>query len=120
MTLQPCLAQRDAAPLAAGKLLDEPTNHLDAESVEWLENHLARYAGAVLAVTHDRYFLDNVAEWIAEVDRGESYLDGKWQAALNDDGVSAETKTLIRDCHTSVRSGHDQMSALKHGMESNA
>jgi ATPase subunit of ABC transporter with duplicated ATPase domains len=51
-------------------LLDEPTNHLDAESVQWLEQHLAAYPGAVLAVTHDRYFLDNVAEWIAEVDRG--------------------------------------------------
>ena len=51
-------------------LLDEPTNHLDAESVQWLEQHLAGYAGAVLAVTHDRYFLDNVAQWIAEVDRG--------------------------------------------------
>ena len=51
-------------------LLDEPTNHLDAESVNWLEGHLKSYPGAVLAVTHDRYFLDNVAEWIAEVDRG--------------------------------------------------
>ncbi|MBD7956565.1 energy-dependent translational throttle protein EttA [Microbacterium sp. Sa4CUA7] len=51
-------------------LLDEPTNHLDAESVLWLEQHLQKYAGAVIAVTHDRYFLDNVAEWIAEVDRG--------------------------------------------------
>ena len=55
-------------------LLDEPTNHLDAESVTWLEQHLSQYAGAVLAVTHDRYFLDNVAEWIAEVDRGRLYL----------------------------------------------
>ena len=52
-------------------LLDEPTNHLDAESVLWLENHLANYKGAVLAVTHDRYFLDHVAEWICEVDRGK-------------------------------------------------
>src|SRR5699024_5149041 len=51
-------------------LLDEPTNHLDAESVLWLEQHLASYPGAVLAVTHDRYFMDNVAQWIAEVDRG--------------------------------------------------
>ena len=51
-------------------LLDEPTNHLDAESVQWLEQFLASYPGAVLAVTHDRYFLDNVAQWIAEVDRG--------------------------------------------------
>ena len=50
-------------------LLDEPTNHLDAESVLWLEQHLQSYEGAVIAVTHDRYFLDHVAEWIAEVDR---------------------------------------------------
>src|SRR4051794_31999176 len=54
-------------------LLDEPTNHLDAESVQWLEHHLANYEGAVLAVTHDRYFLDNVAEWILELDRGRAY-----------------------------------------------
>src|SRR3982751_6231629 len=52
-------------------LLDEPTNHLDAESVEWLEQHLARYAGTIIAVTHDRYFLDNVAGWILELDRGQ-------------------------------------------------
>ena len=52
-------------------LLDEPTNHLDAESVEWLEQHLQQYPGTVLAVTHDRYFLDNVAGWILELDRGE-------------------------------------------------
>jgi sulfate-transporting ATPase len=54
-------------------LLDEPTNHLDAESVAWLEQHLAQYPGCVVAVTHDRYFLDNVAEWILELDRGEGY-----------------------------------------------
>ena len=54
-------------------LLDEPTNHLDAESVAWLEGHLANYPGAVIAITHDRYFLDHVAEWIAEVDRGRLY-----------------------------------------------
>jgi len=52
-------------------LLDEPTNHLDAESVQWLEQHLQRYKGTVIAVTHDRYFLDNVAGWILELDRGE-------------------------------------------------
>ena len=52
-------------------LLDEPTNHLDAESVGWLEQHLGRYAGTVIAVTHDRYFLDNVAGWILELDRGQ-------------------------------------------------
>ena len=64
-------------------LLDEPTNHLDAESVEWLENHLSRYAGAVLAVTHDRYFLDNVADWILELDRGRAYpYEGNYSTYL--------------------------------------
>src|SRR5699024_2935542 len=52
-------------------LLDEPTNHLDAESIQWLEQHLQKYQGTVIAVTHDRYFLDNVAGWILELDRGE-------------------------------------------------
>src|SRR3954454_18459529 len=64
-------------------LLDEPTNHLDAESVLWLEQHLSSYAGAVLAVTHDRYFLDNVAQWIAEVDRGHLYpYEGNYSTYL--------------------------------------
>ena len=64
-------------------LLDEPTNHLDAESVLWLEQHLAAYPGAVLAVTHDRYFLDNVAQWIAEVDRGRLYpYEGNYSTYL--------------------------------------
>ena len=64
-------------------LLDEPTNHLDAESVLWLEQHLAAYAGAVLAVTHDRYFLDHVAQWIAEVDRGHLYpYEGNYSTYL--------------------------------------
>ena len=64
-------------------LLDEPTNHLDAESVQWLEQYLAGYAGAVLAVTHDRYFLDNVAQWIAEVDRGRLYpYEGNYSTYL--------------------------------------
>ncbi len=64
-------------------LLDEPTNHLDAESVQWLEQHLANYHGAVLAVTHDRYFLDNVAQWIAEVDRGRLYpYEGNYSTYL--------------------------------------
>jgi ATP-binding cassette ChvD family protein len=64
-------------------LLDEPTNHLDAESVLWLEQHLSSYAGAVLAVTHDRYFLDHVAEWIAEVDRGNLYpYEGNYSTYL--------------------------------------
>lgn len=64
-------------------LLDEPTNHLDAESVLWLEQHLAKYAGAVIAITHDRYFLDHVAEWIAEVDRGRLYpYEGNYSTYL--------------------------------------
>lgn len=64
-------------------LLDEPTNHLDAESVLWLEQHLASYPGAVIAVTHDRYFLDNVAQWIAEVDRGRLYpYEGNYSTYL--------------------------------------
>ncbi len=68
-------------------LLDEPTNHLDAESVDWLENHLARYAGAVLAVTHDRYFLDNVAQWILELDRGRAYpYEGNYSTYLEKKG----------------------------------
>jgi ATP-binding cassette ChvD family protein len=65
-------------------LLDEPTNHLDAESVEWLEKHLAQYPGAVLAVTHDRYFLDNVAQWILELDRGHAYpYEGNYTTYLD-------------------------------------
>ena len=64
-------------------LLDEPTNHLDAESVLWLEQHLESYPGAVIAVTHDRYFLDNVAQWIAEVDRGRIYpYEGNYSTYL--------------------------------------
>jgi ATP-binding cassette ChvD family protein len=75
-------------------LLDEPTNHLDAESVQWLEQHLAKYPGTVIAITHDRYFLDNVAEWIMELDRGRAvgyegnystYLEKK-QARLKVEG----------------------------------
>ena len=64
-------------------LLDEPTNHLDAESVLWLEQHLATYPGAVLAITHDRYFLDNVAEWILELDRGKTHpYEGNYSTYL--------------------------------------
>ncbi|MGI8879330.1 MAG: energy-dependent translational throttle protein EttA [Jatrophihabitans sp.] len=64
-------------------LLDEPTNHLDAESVQWLEQHLAKYPGAVLAVTHDRYFLNNVAEWILEIDRGHTHpYEGNYSTYL--------------------------------------
>ena len=65
-------------------LLDEPTNHLDAESVAWLESHLKAYAGAVLAITHDRYFLDNVAEWILEIDRGKTHpYEGNYTTYLD-------------------------------------
>jgi len=64
-------------------LLDEPTNHLDAESVQWLEQHLAKYPGTILAVTHDRYFLDNVATWILELDRGRAYpYEGNYSTYL--------------------------------------
>ena len=64
-------------------LLDEPTNHLDAESVQWLEQHLEKYAGTVVAVTHDRYFLDNVAQWILELDRGRAYpYEGNYSTYL--------------------------------------
>ncbi len=85
-------------------LLDEPTNHLDAESVAWLERHLADYPGTVVAVTHDRYFLDNVAGWILELDRGQgipwegnysSWLEQKEQRlALEEKGSAARRKTL--------------------------
>ncbi|WP_445757044.1 energy-dependent translational throttle protein EttA [Polaribacter sp.] len=88
-------------------LLDEPTNHLDAESVHWLEHHLAEYKGTVIAVTHDRYFLDNVAGWILELDRGEgipwkgnysSWLDQKSQRmAQESKTASKRQKTLERE-----------------------
>jgi len=88
-------------------LLDEPTNHLDAESVAWLELHLQRYEGTVIAVTHDRYFLDHVAEWILELDRGEgipwkgnysSWLEQKQaRLALEEKGDHKREKTLERE-----------------------
>ncbi|WP_299055701.1 energy-dependent translational throttle protein EttA [uncultured Polaribacter sp.] len=88
-------------------LLDEPTNHLDAESVHWLEHHLAQYKGTVIAVTHDRYFLDNVAGWILELDRGEgipwkgnysSWLDQKSnRMAQESKTASKRQKTLERE-----------------------
>ncbi len=88
-------------------LLDEPTNHLDAESVLWLEQHLAQYAGTVIAVTHDRYFLDNVAGWILELDRGEgipwkgnysSWLDQKSSRMAGEEKVASKRrKTLERE-----------------------
>ncbi len=74
-------------------LLDEPTNHLDAESVQWLEQHLANYPGAVLAVTHDRYFLDNVAGWICEVDRGRLYpYEGNYSTYLEKKGARLQVQ----------------------------
>src|SRR5678815_2777072 len=88
-------------------LLDEPTNHLDAESVAWLERHIQEYAGTVIAVTHDRYFLDNVAGWILELDRGagipwegnySSWLEQKGKRlALEEKQASAHQKTLERE-----------------------
>ncbi len=88
-------------------LLDEPTNHLDAESVHWLEHHLAQYKGTVIAVTHDRYFLDNVAGWILELDRGEgipwkgnysSWLDQKSKRLAEESkSASKRQKTLERE-----------------------
>ena len=88
-------------------LLDEPTNHLDAETVAWLEQHLARYKGTIIAVTHDRYFLDNVAGWILELDRGEgipfegnysSWLDQKAKRlAVEEKQESKRQKTLQRE-----------------------
>ena len=88
-------------------LLDEPTNHLDAESIDWLEQHLQQYEGTVIAVTHDRYFLDDVAEWILELDRGEgipwkgnysSWLEQKSQRlALDEKVASKRRKTLERE-----------------------
>ena len=88
-------------------LLDEPTNHLDAESILWLEHHLQQYQGTVIAVTHDRYFLDNVAEWILELDRGEgipwkgnysSWLDQKTKRMIQEEKqVSKRRKSLERE-----------------------
>ena len=88
-------------------LLDEPTNHLDAESVAWLEHHLQQYAGTVIAVTHDRYFLDNVAGWILELDRGQgipwkgnysSWLEQKMERLRREEkSQSARQKTLARE-----------------------
>src|SRR5437868_6916397 len=88
-------------------LLDEPTNHLDAESVAWLEHHLQNYAGTIIAVTHDRYFLDNVAGWILELDRGEgipwkgnysSWLDQKQERLRREEKSESERqKTLQRE-----------------------
>jgi energy-dependent translational throttle protein EttA len=88
-------------------LLDEPTNHLDAESVAWLEHHLAEFTGTIVAITHDRYFLDNVAEWILELDRGEgipwkgnytSWLEQKQERLRREEkSASARQRTLERE-----------------------
>ncbi|MCQ2604002.1 MAG: energy-dependent translational throttle protein EttA [Spirochaetia bacterium] len=105
-------------------LLDEPTNHLDAETVAWLEHHLQQYAGTVIAVTHDRYFLDNVAGWILELDRGKgipwkgnysSWLEQKEKRlALEEKQESERQKTLKRELewiHMSPKGRHDKSKA---------
>jgi len=95
-------------------LLDEPTNHLDAESVEWLENHLKEYAGAVLMITHDRYFLDNVVEWILELDRGKyfpyegnysTYLEKKSKRLEQEDREATGRQKAIKDELEWIRAG---------------
>ena len=95
-------------------LLDEPTNHLDAESVEWLENHLKEYAGAVLMITHDRYFLDNVVGWILEIDRGKyfpyegnysTYLEKKAKRLEQEDREESGRQKAIKDELEWIRQG---------------
>ena len=95
-------------------LLDEPTNHLDAESVNWLENHLKEYAGAVLMITHDRYFLDNVVQWILEIDRGKyfpyegnysTYLEKKAKRLEQEDREDAGRQKAIKDELEWIRAG---------------
>jgi ATP-binding cassette ChvD family protein len=94
-------------------LLDEPTNHLDAESVQWLEQHLEKYAGTIIAITHDRYFLDNVAQWILELDRGRAYpyegnystyLEKKQERLKVDGAKDAKLKRRLSDELEWVRS----------------
>jgi sulfate-transporting ATPase len=104
-------------------LLDEPTNHLDAESVEWLEHHLAAYRGAVVAVTHDRYFLDNVAKWILELDRGRGYpWEGNYSGWLDqkrrrlqveEKQESARQKALERELEWAKSSPRARMAKSK-------
>jgi ATP-binding cassette ChvD family protein len=95
-------------------LLDEPTNHLDAESVKWLENHLKEYAGAVLMITHDRYFLDNVVGWILEIDRGRyfpyegnysTYLEKKAKRLEQEDREDSSRQTAIKNELEWIRQG---------------
>src|SRR5207253_2025668 len=81
-------------------LLDEPTNHLDAESVEWLEQYLARFPGTVVAITHDRYFLDNAAEWILELDRGRGIpWKGNYSSWLEQKEARLEQEQKTEDAH---------------------
>jgi energy-dependent translational throttle protein EttA len=104
-------------------LLDEPTNHLDAESVEWLEHHLAEYPGAVVAVTHDRYFLDNVAKWILELDFGRGYPysgnysgwleQKKARLAVQEKQESARQKQLERELEWAKSSPRARMAKSK-------
>ena len=90
-------------------LLDEPTNHLDAESVEWLEQFLHRFPGTVVAVTHDRYFLDNAAEWILELDRGEGIpWKGNYSSWLDQKEKRLEIEKRQEDA---------RMKAIKHELE---
>ena len=95
-------------------LLDEPTNHLDAESVDWLENHLKEYAGAVLMITHDRYFLDNVVSWILEIDRGKyfpyegnysTYLEKKSKRLEQEEREESGRQTAIKNELEWIRQG---------------
>src|SRR6266849_10771239 len=112
-------------------LLDEPTNHLDAESVEWLEKHLQQYAGTVIAVTHDRYFLDNVAGWILELDRGEgipwkgnysSWLQQKQERLRQEEKAESQRqRTLERELdwiHMSPKGRHAKGKARINAYES--
>src|SRR5262245_53750197 len=104
-------------------LLDEPTNHLDAESVEWLEHHLGAYPGAVVAVTHDRYFLDNVAKWILELDNGRGYpYEGNYSGwleqkrarlAIQEKQETARQKQLARELEWAKSSPRARMAKSK-------
>ena len=93
-------------------LLDEPTNHLDAESVSWLEGHLRNYPGAILIVTHDRYFLDNVTGWILELDRGRGIpYEGNYSAWLVAEAEAARAgrpRGRRASAHAGARAGMDR------------
>jgi ATPase subunit of ABC transporter with duplicated ATPase domains len=107
-------------------LLDEPTNHLDAESIAWLQRHLAEYAGTIVMVTHDRYFLDNVTGWILEIDRGQgipyegnysAYLEKK-SKRLEQEGreEAARQKTLTRELEWVRQSPKARMANPRRGL----